>query len=141
MDIRKGIPGIKQYGRLSSDRLTKNLVRNGYAPVPHTPSLWRHHTPNLVFSLIVNNFLIKYTHKGDADHLLKSLQEDYAITQDLTVERYLVLTLKWEYFNRNVSISIPVYVQAPLLKFQSNATTKPQDSPHHWNQTTYGAKT
>ena len=28
MEIRKGIPGINQAGRLSSDQLTKNLARN-----------------------------------------------------------------------------------------------------------------
>ena len=58
-EIRKGMPGIKQARRLASDRLTKNLARNGYAPVPHTPSLWRHHTSDLVFSLVVNDFGIK----------------------------------------------------------------------------------
>ena len=54
MEIKKGILGIKQAGRLASDRLTKNLSRNGYSPVPHTPSLWRHHMSDLVFSLVVN---------------------------------------------------------------------------------------
>ena len=39
MEIRKGMPGLKQAGRLSSDQLTNNLARNGYAPVPHTPYL------------------------------------------------------------------------------------------------------
>ena len=39
MEIRKGMTGIKQAGLLSSDQLTKNLASNGYAPVPHTPSL------------------------------------------------------------------------------------------------------
>ena len=32
-DTRKGIPGRKQAERLSSDRLTKNLARNGCAPI------------------------------------------------------------------------------------------------------------
>ena len=80
IDIRKGMPGLKMSGRLASERLTNNLSRFGYAPVPHTPSLWRHHTSDLVFFLIFNDFGIKYTLKEDADHLLKSLQEDYAIS-------------------------------------------------------------
>ena len=33
------------------------------------------------------------------------------------------------------------YFQADLLKFQSEATTKPQDAPHRWNQPIHGAKT
>ena len=40
MEIRKGMPGLKKSGRLASDQLTKNLARNGYVLVPHTPSLW-----------------------------------------------------------------------------------------------------
>ena len=72
METRKGVPGLKQAGRLASDRLTKNLARNRYAPVPHTPSLWRHHTSDLLFYLVVNDFKIKYTRKADAIHLLNS---------------------------------------------------------------------
>ena len=82
MEIRKGIPGLKQPGRLARNRLTKNLTRNGYSQVPHTPSLWCHYTSDLVFSLVVDNFGIKYTQKEDSDHLLKSLQEDESITKD-----------------------------------------------------------
>ena len=36
---------------------------------------------------------------------------------------------------------MPGYAQAALLKFQSEANTKPQDAPHWWNHPTYGAKT
>ena len=133
MEIRKGVSGLKQAGRLVSNRLTKNLVRNGYAPVPYTPSLWLHHTSDLLFSLVVDDFGIKYTRKADADHLLKSLRGDYEITKDWTGDKYLGLTLKWDYVNRNVSVSMPGYVKAALLKFQREATTKPQDAPHRWN--------
>ena len=141
MEIRKGMTGLKQAGRLARNGLTKNLARNGYAPVPHTLSLWRHHTSDLVFYLFVNDFGIKYTRKADTEHLLKYLREDYEITKDWTGDKYLGLTLKWDYVNRNVSVSMPGYVKSALLKFQREATTKPQDAPHRWNQPTYGAKT
>ena len=87
MEIRKGIPGINQAGRLASDRLTKNLVRNGYAPVPHTLSLWRHHPSDLMFSLVIDDFGIKYTRKADADKLQESLWGDYEITEDWKGEK------------------------------------------------------
>ena len=51
MEIRKGMLGLKQAGRLDSYQLTKNLSSNGYAPVPHTPSLWGRHTSDLLFAL------------------------------------------------------------------------------------------
>ena len=81
MEIKKLMPGLKQAGRLASDRLTKNLARNGYAPALHTPSLWRHHMSDLVFPPVVEYFGIKYTRKADAYHLLKSLRDDYKITE------------------------------------------------------------
>ena len=40
-----------------------------------------------------------------------------------------------------MSVSIPGYVQAALLKFQREATKKPQDTLHPWNQPTHGANT
>ena len=107
MDIRKGISRLKQAGRLARDRLTKNLSRNGYSPVPHTPSLWRHHMSDLVFYIVLDNFGIKYTQKKDANHLLKYLWEDYVITKEWTGEKYLGLTIKWDYVNMNVSVSMP----------------------------------
>ena len=141
METRKGMPGLNQARRLASDRLTKNLARDGYAPVTHTPYLWRHHTSDLVFSLVVNKFGIKYTREAGDDHLLKSLREDYDITEDWTEEKYLGLTLKWDYVSSNMIVSMPGYVKAALLKFQHEATTKPQDALHWWNQLTYVAKT
>ena len=133
MEISKGIPGLKQARRIASDRLPKNLIRNGYTPVPHIPSLWGHHTSDLLFSIVISNFGIKYTQKEDSDHLLKSLQEDNVIIKDWTGDKYPGLTLKWDYVNRNVSVYMPRYVKEALLKFQREANTKPQDSQHRWN--------
>ena len=33
------------------------------------------------------------------------------------------------------------YVQAALLELQNEASTKPKNAPHRWNQPKYGAKT
>jgi hypothetical protein len=44
MEIRKGMPGLKQAGRIANDRLTTHLAQFGYRPVPRTPSLWTHNT-------------------------------------------------------------------------------------------------
>ena len=43
-EIRKGMPGLKQAGRIANDRLVKHLTPFSYKPVPRTPSLWRHKT-------------------------------------------------------------------------------------------------
>ena len=130
MNISKGILGLKQARRLDSNHLTKNLDINGYETLKHTPYLWRYHTSDLVFSLVVENFGINYTVKEDTYHMLKYLWVDYEITKKCTGEKYLGLILKWEYVNRSVHVCIPVYSKAALLKFQRKATKKPQDTPY-----------
>ena len=42
MRIVKGMPGLKQAARLANERLVHHLEPYGYAPVQHTPSLWKH---------------------------------------------------------------------------------------------------
>ena len=94
-----------------------------------------------MFSFVVNDFGIEYIGKKDSDNLLKYLQEEYAISEDWTGDKYPGLALKWGYVNINISVLMPVYVQTALLKFQSDATPKNQDALHRWNQPTYGANT
>jgi pullulanase/glycogen debranching enzyme len=73
IEIRKGMSGLKQAGRLANDRLTKHLFKSGYRPVRHTPSLWAHDTRPIVFALVVDDFGVKYVGKEHAMHLLQAL--------------------------------------------------------------------
>jgi hypothetical protein len=140
MEIRKGMPGLKQAGRLASDRLTQHLATAGYAPVRHTPALWNHATNGIVFSLVVDDFGVKYVHDADAQHLITSLKSLYTISTDWTGSLYCGLTLAWDYTNRTVDVSMPGYVAAALHRFQHAKPSRRQDAPHAWTQPTYGAK-
>ena len=42
MEIRRGMYGLPQAGILAEKQLIRFLGRYGYAPVRHTPGLWRH---------------------------------------------------------------------------------------------------
>ena len=44
LQIRKGMPGLKQAGKIANTQLTKHLERYGYTPSKRTPSLWSHKT-------------------------------------------------------------------------------------------------
>ena len=59
LEIRKGMPGLKQAGHISNDRLKAHLAHFGFAPVPRTPALWKHTTKPIIFSLVVDNFGVK----------------------------------------------------------------------------------
>ena len=60
MKIVKGIPGLKQADRLANERLVHNLAPYGYAPVQHTPYLWKHESKGILFALMVDDFLRNY---------------------------------------------------------------------------------
>ena len=92
MEIRKGMSGPKQAGKVANDRLRNHLAKYGYSPCKRTPALWRHKTRPLTFALCVDDFGIKYVDRKDVDHLLNALRDLYSITFDWKGELYLGLT-------------------------------------------------
>jgi hypothetical protein len=139
MEIRKGMPGLKQAGKVANDRLITHLAKYGYAPCAQTPALWRHTTRPVTFTLCVDDFGIKYEGKQHVEHLLNALRDLYTITVDWKGELYLGLTIKWDYANGRVTISMPGYIAAVLLRFQHPMPSRPQHSPHTCTRIVYGS--
>jgi hypothetical protein len=94
LEFRKGMLGLKQAGRIANDRLQKHLATFGYAPVPRTQSLYQHASRPVTFSLVDDNFGVKYVGQEHADHLIHALQHIYEISIDWTGSQYLGLKLK-----------------------------------------------
>jgi len=138
IEIRKGMYGLPQAGKLANQQLTTHLAKHGYVPTLHTPGLWQHLLKPITFSLVVDDFGIKYVNIDDAKHLLKALQEKYVITTDWQGKLYCGLTLKWDYLARTVQLSMPGYIESALNKFQHAVPRKPQHAPHAWAQPIYG---
>ena len=140
MEIQKGMPGLKQAGRIANDRLITHLAKYGYAPVRHTSSLWRHHTRPIAFTLVVDDFGIKYEGNQHFDHLISAISDLYDVTVDKTGSKYLGMTIEWDYDAGTCLISMPKYIETALHKFQHNRPRKRQDAPHAWQKPTYGSK-
>jgi hypothetical protein len=141
VEIRKGMYGLPQAGRIANDQLIAKLTPHGYAPVPITPGLWKHSTADTVFSLVVDDFAIKYTSEADAHHLLNALKQDYKVSEDWQGQRYCGLTLEWDYAQRTCDISMPGYIERALQRFQHPPPARPQHSPHAWQRPDYGKAT
>ena len=75
VEIRKGMYGLKQAGRIATDRLKQHLKTYGYVPCRYTPGLFTHTSRKISFALCVDNFGVKYTDKADAQHLLTCLEK------------------------------------------------------------------
>ena len=140
LDIRKGMPGLKQASRISNDRLKSHLAQFGFAPVPRTPKLCKHDTKPILFYLAVDGFGVNYIGKETADHLIQALQKLYTISINWTGSLFCGLTIDWDYAARTCDISMPEYLQTALLKFQHPAPKRPQHAPHSWGKPTYGAQ-
>ena len=74
-EIRKAIYGLPQAGILANKQLRKFLKPAGYYEVAHTPGLWRHTTRPIQFTLVVDDFGVKYVGKEHADHLIQTLKQ------------------------------------------------------------------
>ena len=70
VEIRKGMYGLPQ-ARLSAQILfKKRLAREGYTQSSTCLGLWKHTWRPTTFSLIVDDFGVKYVGKEHADHLI-----------------------------------------------------------------------
>jgi hypothetical protein len=86
-------------------------------------------------------FGVQYSKIADAQHLLAALKQHYeAITVDWTGSLFCGITLKWDYTQRTVDLSMPGYVQTALEEFEHVAPTKPEHQPHRHNPIQYGTK-
>jgi hypothetical protein len=141
IEIRKGMHGLKQAGILANQLLQTRLAPFGYYPARHTPGLWLHKTQPISFTLVVDDFAVKYVGKHHAEHLRNALSRTHELTTDWTATVYPGMTLKWDYKTRTCDISMHGYVSNVLSKFQHDAPTHPQHTPSRYFTPVYVAKT
>ena len=93
VEIRKAIYGLPQAGALSNKLLKKQLAPAGYYEMPHTPGLWKHVSCPIAFTLVVDDFSVKYVGKKNANHLVAALKGTYKISEDWTGSLYCGIDL------------------------------------------------
>ena len=97
VEIRKGMYGLPQVGLITQERLSIHLDASGYIPSRHTPGLYTHITRITTFTLVVDDFGIKYHHKHDTLHLRHILRQKYTITTDWKTVLHIGISLDWNY--------------------------------------------
>jgi hypothetical protein len=132
---------LKEAGLLANKLLQTRVAPFGYYHGRHTPGLWLHKTRPMAFSLIVDDFTVKYVGKHQADHLRNALLQSYELTTEWEAKVYSGMSLKWDYKNRTCDISMPGYVSNVLNKFQHDAPKHPQHTSSKYVMPVYGAKT
>jgi hypothetical protein len=61
-DVLKTVPGLPQSGLLSQLRLIALLSQHGFSSETSTPMLFHHHIHSTAFTLVVDDFLVRYSH-------------------------------------------------------------------------------
>ena len=77
--IRKGMYCLHIAENITNDELKNHLVPYNYTPVIHTVASWTYSTNRLHFSLVVDDFTIKYSNKACDNYILQSLMSIYTI--------------------------------------------------------------
>jgi hypothetical protein len=76
-EIRKGMYGLPQAGIIAQELLAKRLKEHGYSQSKTIPGLWKHEWCPITFSLVVDNFGVKYVGEEHAQHLLLQMIQKY----------------------------------------------------------------
>ena len=117
------------------ESLRGNYSKNDYLrPDTHNPR-WR----PIKFTLVDDNFGVKYIGAEHVPHLLQVLRQDYEIEEDWEGTRCLGITLDWNYKTQEVHLSMPGYVEKALAQFGHKIPEEPQHQPHKHTTPLYGA--
>ena len=138
MEIQKGMYGLPQAGILANKLLKKRLAKRGYFELPHTPGLWKHVSRPVAFTLVVDDFGVKYVGEQHARHLIQSIEKDYTVEVDWEGNLYCGIKLDWDYVDRKVDTAMPTYVGKALTRLAHPPPKRKQHSPYIPNETKYG---
>ncbi len=128
--MRRAVWGLPQEGILANKRLRQKLAPFGYKECVNTPGLWRHKSRLLTFTLIVDDFGVKFENKADVDHLISSIKSTYTLTDDWTGNLYCGIMLELDYVGCTVNILMPGYIKMKLQEYKHIMPKKLQMCPY-----------
>jgi hypothetical protein len=118
IEMRCASWGLPQASILANKRLHCKLAPFGYYKSVNTPGLWSHESRPLTFTLVVNNFGIRFVNKDNVDHLISSIKKTCTLTKDWTGNLYCGINLEWDYVGQTVDISMPGYIKKKLQEYE-----------------------
>jgi hypothetical protein len=129
-----------QAGILANKLLQKHLAPHVYFECNHMPGLLRYATRSISFTLVVDDFGVKYKHQEDIEHLIKCIKEKYELTMDLDGDLYWGIQLTWDINTCTLDISMPRYIFKQFQKYKHTTPIKPQQCPYAPQPKQYGSE-
>ena len=68
LEMRRAVWGLPQAEILANKKLKRKLAPFGYHKCKNTPGLWYQETRSITFTLVVDNFGVKYVNKDNVQH-------------------------------------------------------------------------
>ena len=140
-EVSKGIYGLPHAGKLANEKLVAVLATAGYREAKNTPCLFINDKNDVKFTLVVDDFGVKYTNKADVEELIATLQSTYELHIDWKGGKYVGMTLQWDYnaSPRYVTISMPNYIDKALDRFlPDHASRVGANTPMVYTPPVYG---
>ena len=140
LQMERAVSGLPQAGILANRLLRTRLAPHGYHECVNTPGLWQHEWRPITFTLVVDDFGIKYVDKEHVDHLIACIKEKYKLTEDWSGDLYCGINLKWDYTARTLEILLPGYIKRQLEKYTHIIAAKPQHCLYTPEPKKYGSE-
>ena len=138
--IHRGIYGLSLSWILAQKLLAECLAKKGYYQCECTPGLWRHKWRPVMFTLIVDDFGVKYVGEQHAIHLWDTIKEFYDLTENWQGDLYSGINLAWDYQKRTCRLTMEDYIQTVLTKYNHSCPKQRQLYPFRAAAINYGAK-
>ena len=84
------------YWTIKSFNLVAHLNKHGYVQADKIDGFFKHITRDISFTLVVDDFGIKYFNNDDVQHLIKIMQEKYTFKVYFNAKQYISIDLKWD---------------------------------------------
>jgi hypothetical protein len=97
-----------------------------------------HESRPITFTLVVNDFGVKFVNKDDINHLISSIKKTYTLTEDWTGNLYFGMMLEWDYVRQMVDISMPGYIKKKLQEYDHIMPRKLQQCPYSLEPKKFG---
>jgi hypothetical protein len=138
--IKKAWYGLKQSGNIAHDDLVQHLAKYGNSKAKRTHGLFLRITRDLSFTLVVDDFGIKYTNKDGIGHLIAAVRDKYTLKVDWDAKQYVGIYLQWDYARCAVICSMDGYVEQALKELQHTLPKQHYKGSSKIERPNYGVK-
>ena len=81
--IKKALCGLKESGQIANEDMTDHLASFDYHESNYAKGLFKHASRDISFTLVVDDFGIKWTKREDLNHLISALEQKYEMKVDM----------------------------------------------------------